>query len=73
MDFSSGFGLLPVHPADYSLLSMCIDDQFYIDKCMPFGCSIDCSTFEKFLSLLRRMVAKELTIITHTVPRSFFS
>lgn len=37
---------------------MCIQDKFYIDKCMPFGCSIACSTFEKFSSFLHWALAK---------------
>lgn len=52
MDLSSAFSLLPIHPSDFCLLNMCIQGIVYIDKCMPFGCSIACSTFEKFSSFL---------------------
>lgn len=44
----SAFMLLPIYPADFSLLGMCIDDQFYIDKYMSFGCSIAPLIFRKF-------------------------
>ena len=47
-DVKSAFRLLPVHPEDFDLLGMCIDGKFYYDRCMPMGCSIACSTFEKF-------------------------
>ncbi|XP_048757041.2 uncharacterized protein LOC130046337 isoform X1 [Ostrea edulis] len=59
MDLSSAFRLLPVRPADFSLLGICVGDQFFIDKCMPFGCSIACATFEKFSSLLHWIVATQ--------------
>jgi hypothetical protein len=29
-----------------------LDGQYYIDKCMPIGCSNSYSTFEKFSSFL---------------------
>ena len=47
-DVKSAFRLLPVHPDDFDLLGMCIEGKFYYDRCMPMGCSIACSTFEKF-------------------------
>lgn len=58
MDLSSAFRLLPIHPSDFCLLGMCIQGKFYIDKCIPFGCSIACSTFEKFSSFLHWALAK---------------
>lgn len=42
IDLASAFCLLPIHPSDFCLLDMCIQEQFYIDNCMPFGCSIAC-------------------------------
>jgi hypothetical protein len=47
MDLSNAFRLLPNHPSDFCLLGIHIDDKYYIGKCMPFGCSIACSTFAK--------------------------
>jgi hypothetical protein len=58
MDLSNAFRLLPIHPSDFCLLGMRIDDKYYIDKCMPFGCSLACSTFEKFSSFLHWLIAK---------------
>ncbi|XP_062588444.1 uncharacterized protein LOC134250110 [Saccostrea cucullata] len=57
MDLSSAFRLIPIHPSDFCLLGIRIDDKYYIDKCMPFGCSIACSTFEKFSSFLHWLVS----------------
>ena len=52
MDISSAFRLLPVYPGDFELLGIHFQDKFVINKAMPFGCSISCSTFEKFSSFL---------------------
>ena len=52
MDIKSAFRLLPVFPGDFDLLGFKIEDKFYIDKCMPMGCSISCSSFEKFSTFL---------------------
>ena len=49
MDIKSAFRLLPVYPGDFNLLGFKIDSDYFIDKCMPMGCSISCSTFEHFL------------------------
>nr|XP_054749833.1 uncharacterized protein LOC129255509 [Lytechinus pictus] len=51
-DIKSAFRLLPVHPDDFDLLGMCVEGRFYFDKCMPMGCSVACSAFEKFSSFL---------------------
>ncbi|XP_056008909.1 uncharacterized protein LOC130051257 [Ostrea edulis] len=59
IDLSSAFRLLPIHPSDFALLGMCIRDQYYFDMCMPFGCAIACSTFEKFSSFLHWLVGRK--------------
>lgn len=53
MDIKSAFRLLPCRPGDFDLLGFKFQDQYYIDKCMPMGCSISCSTFEKFSTFLQ--------------------
>jgi hypothetical protein len=30
--------------------------EFYIDKCMPMGCSLSCATFERFSTFLHWVV-----------------
>ena len=47
MDIKSTFRLLKVYPGDFDLLVIKILENYYIDKCMPMGCSISCSSFEK--------------------------
>jgi len=48
----NAFRLLPCYPGDFDLLGIKPNDQYFIDKCMPMGCSISCSTFDFFYHLL---------------------
>ena len=59
MDIKAAFRLLPVYPGDFNLLGFKIDSVYFIDKCMPMGCSISCSTFEKFSTFLHWLTTKE--------------
>lgn len=52
LDIKSAFRLLPIHISDFELLGFKIQDMFFIDKCLPFGCSFSCAKFEKFLTFL---------------------
>lgn len=52
MEIKSAFRLLPCYPSDFSILGFQIGSEFYIDKCMPMGCSISCSIFEKCSTFL---------------------
>jgi len=45
-DIKTAFRLLKVYPGDFNLLGIKCLDEYYVDKCMPMGCSISCSTFE---------------------------
>lgn len=52
VDIQSAFRLLPIHPDDFALLGMYHEGQYFIDKALPFGCSISCALFEKFSTFL---------------------
>ena len=52
MDILSAFRLLILHPSDFELFGFKFKNQFYFDKCLPMGCSVSCSLFEKFASFL---------------------
>jgi hypothetical protein len=52
MDISNAFRLLPVSPQDFCLLGLQHDGFYYIYKCLPMGCSLSCSLFEKFSTFL---------------------
>lgn len=59
-DIQSAFRLLPVSPNDFRLLGFHFDGKYYFDKCLPFGCSISCSTFEKFATFIEFCTRKRL-------------
>ena len=63
-DISSAFRLLPVFPGDFCLTGFLIQHKYYIDKCLPMGCSISCSLFEKFASFLQWAVQDQSGIQT---------
>ncbi|XP_062575105.1 uncharacterized protein LOC134237037 [Saccostrea cucullata] len=60
-DIKSAFRLMPIWPGNFELLGFKFDGCYYFDKCLPFGCSISCATFEKFSSLLEWLVRKRAT------------
>lgn len=43
---------IPVDPADFDLLGFSIDGLYYVDKCLPIGCSISCKLWETFATFL---------------------
>ncbi|CAN2388332.1 RNA-mediated [Pristimantis euphronides] len=55
-DIESAFRLLPVHPDCFHLLGCALDGLFYVDKCLPMGCSISCRYFETFSTFLEWVV-----------------
>ena len=52
-DIKSAFRLLPIYPGDFDLLGFKFDDMYYIDKCLPMGCSISCKVFEDFATFFK--------------------
>lgn len=52
VDIKAAFRLLPLHPDDFSLMGMKHKDTYFVDKALPFGCSISCALFEKFSTFL---------------------
>lgn len=58
-DIESAFRLLPVHPDSFYLLGCMWEGQFFVDKCLPMGCSISCALFEKFSTFLEWVVRSE--------------
>ena len=45
-DIKSAFRIIPIHPADYSLLGMKWDNMYYFDRCLPMGLSSSCAIFD---------------------------
>ena len=61
-DLKSVFHILPGRPANYWILIMKSKHPvtgkwyYFVDKCMPFGHSINCSLFQKFSNTLAHLV-----------------
>ncbi|CAC5410527.1 unnamed protein product [Mytilus coruscus] len=51
-DISLAFRLLPVNTDDFELLGFKFLDFYFVDHCLPQGCSLSCATFEKFSTFL---------------------
>ena len=52
LDIMSAFRLLPLHPSDFPLFGMYFENNYYIDKCLPFWLSVSCALFESFSTFL---------------------
>ena len=61
LDLRNAFRLLPVNKLDFSQLGFQFKDKFYFDKCLPFGCSISCSHFEKVARFIEFCVCRRMT------------
>jgi hypothetical protein len=53
MDIKSAFRLLNIHSADFDLMGIKFGGSYYIDKCLPMGCSVSCKLFETFSTFLQ--------------------
>ena len=51
-DIKSAFRIIPIHPSDFPLLGMKLDNQFYYDVCLPMGLSSSFAIFGAFSSSL---------------------
>lgn len=58
-DIEAAFRLLPVHPDSFRYLGCFWDGGYYVDRCLPMGCSVSCAYFEKFSSFLEWVVRRE--------------
>jgi hypothetical protein len=59
LDIKSAFRLMPVSPADFDQLGFKFGDEYYFDKCLPFGCSISCNVFNRFADFLEFVVKRK--------------
>lgn len=75
VDIHKAFRLLPINPADFDLLGIMFQGKIYIDKNLPFGCSISCALFEKFVTFLHWVIKYKSTLPTldHYLDDFFFS
>ena len=75
IDIKSSFRILPCYPGDFDLFGFKIGGMNYIDKCMPMGCSMSCSTFEHFSTFLQWFVQEVhgLTNLDYYLDDFFFA
>ncbi len=72
-DLKSAFRGVPVNPDDWPLLGIQFQGQYYVDICLPFGCSISCAIFEKFSTFLDWYVQKATgNPLSHYLDDFFF-
>ena len=63
-DVQSAFRLIPLNPKSWRWLIMMVQNpqsgkwQFFINKCLPFGASISCAIFQRFLNALKFLTEK---------------
>ena len=60
LDLKNAFRLLPVNRLDFNQLGFQFKGEYYFDKCLPFGCSISCSLFEKVATFLEFCVKRRM-------------
>ena len=51
-DVKSAFRIIPIHPADYSLLGLKWENLYYFDRTLLMGLSSSCAIFEAVLTAL---------------------
>ena len=61
-DIKSAFRIIPVHPSDYQLLGFQGKGKWYVDRCLPMGCSSSCRFFEEFSSSLEWIARHKLGV-----------
>ena len=52
-NIKSAFHIIPIHPADYSLLGMKWDHMYDFDRCLAMGLCSSCAIFEVFSTSLK--------------------
>lgn len=55
-DIEVTFRLLTVNPDSLFLLGCRFNGAYFVDRCLPMGCSISCAYFELFSSFLKWVV-----------------
>jgi len=64
LDIKSAFRILPVNPLDFELLGFKFLGQYYVDRCLPMGCSISCRLFEMFSTFLEYVIKSQTGVQT---------
>ena len=75
LDISQAFQLIIINPVDFDVLGIMLEGHYYIDKCLPMGCSVSCAIFEKSSTFLHWLVAARsgITTLDHYLDDFFFA
>ena len=73
-DIESAFRLLPVHPDDFQLSGIQIENMYFDDKALPMGASCSPALFEKNSTFIDWVVKKVAATdnVTHYAGEFFF-
>ena len=52
-DIADAFRLIPLHPSQYPLMGLKVNEQYYYDRTLPMGSRSACRMFERFSSGLQ--------------------
>lgn len=55
---------MPIHVNDIHLFRFCGKELFHLDKCLPMGCSLSCSLFERFSSCLQQALCSKFSSLS---------
>ena len=75
VDLKNAFWLCPVHREDWHLLGICWRNQFFIDKCLPFGLRSVPHLFNMVAAAMERILKHYLDIhhCFHYLDNFFFA
>ena len=73
-DIEDAFRLIPIHPEYHHLLGFTWKDAFYVDTCLPMGCSCSCQIFENFSTSLQWIMTNNYHVrdMAHLLDDFFF-
>ena len=74
-DIESAFRLLPIHPDDFQLLGIKVQEKYFFDKALPMGASCSPLLFEKFSTFIEWVVKREAATdrVTHYADDFFMT
>ncbi|KAM4809963.1 ubiquitin carboxyl-terminal hydrolase 30 [Rhinophrynus dorsalis] len=72
LDIESAFRLLPLHPSSFRYMGCWFQGRYYVDRCLPMGCSVSCAFFEVFSSFLHWEVELRPGSVAHYLDDFMF-
>jgi hypothetical protein len=75
VDVKAAYRCIPVRPADWPLLGMCWEGQFYFHRTLPFGLRSACHLWERYARAMEWIVRTQFGVehITHYVDDTFLA